>query len=163
MTTPTGSIRAGQPLAFSVVSLSTTSHPHTTPLPPPSSREDSAHLQATWPYRAQIYCPTIPSPRLNATQIPSLNSPLLSSVPLPAAHLGELLLPFLPGAPRSLSPTSVFIQSAPNRLMGQWCLSVQNPHNLLLTFMGLLALSLLRGNHPRSAPQRWKQRASPSP
>ena len=74
----------------------------------------------------------------------------------------------LPGAPHSISfHLSIHLFRpkwlSSNQLKSQWCLSVQNTHDPLLTFVGLEALPLLRGNRPGSALQRWEQRASPSP
>lgn len=130
--------------------------------------EDSAHLQVHVALQSPNLLPHNPftSVKRYPDSFTKQPVPVLSSSPCHPPR--ELLLPFLPGAPPSIfsqlcihlvSPKSL----SSNRLIGQWCLSVQNPHNLLLTFMGLVALLLLRGNHPRSAPQRWKQRASSSP
>lgn len=55
--------------------------------------------KSTWPNRAQIHCPTVPSPQLNATQIPSQNSPLSSLLlTLPPISAGSFFL-----SPRSPS------------------------------------------------------------
>ena len=69
--------------------------------------------KSTWPYRAQIRCPTVPSPQLNATQIPSQNSPLSSLfLSLPPISVGS----FSSVSPRSpsfylLPPLYSLIQS----------------------------------------------------